>query len=43
MSCACLLEHCTLTKAVGQYDGPCLNLLRGDKALILVSSDYVPL
>ena len=34
------LKHCTLTKnAVGRYDGPCPNLLRGDKVLIFVPSD----
>ena len=36
------LEHCTLTnKAVGLhvYEGTCPNLLRGDKAPILVPSD----
>ena len=33
-------EHCTLTnKAVGTDDGICPNLLRGDKAPILVPSD----
>ena len=34
------LSRCTLTnKAVGLYDGPCLNLLGGDRVLILVPSD----
>ena len=34
------LKHCTLTnKTVGLYDGPCPNLLRGDKVLIFVPSD----
>ena len=34
------LKHCTLTnKAVGLYDGPCPNLLRGDRVLIFVPSD----
>ena len=34
------LKHCTLTnKAVGLYDGPWPNLLRGDKVLIFVPSD----
>ena len=36
------LKHYTLTnKAVWQYDGTCPNLLRGDKALILVPSEGV--
>ena len=34
------LKQYTLTnKAVGIYDGPCPNLLRGDKVLIFVPSD----
>ena len=34
------LKHCTLTsKAGGLYDGPCPNLLRGNKVLIFVPSD----
>ena len=34
------LKHCTLTnKAVGLYDGPCPNLLRGNTVLIFVPSD----
>ena len=33
------LKHCTLTRQWGLYYGTCSNLLRGDKALILVSAD----
>ena len=34
------LERCILTsKAVGLYDMTCPNLLRGDKALIIIPSD----
>ena len=33
------LKRCTLTRRLGLYDGPCLNLLRGDRALIPVPSD----
>ena len=36
------LKHCTLTNITrrrGLYDGPCSNLLRGDKVLIFVPSD----
>ena len=34
------LKHCTVTKRrLGLYDGPCPNLLRGDKVLIFVPSD----
>ena len=32
-------KHCTLTMRRGLYDGPCPNLLRGDKVLIFVPSD----
>ena len=34
-----LIDHCTLTMWWGLYDGTCPNLLRGNKALILVPSD----
>ena len=33
------LKHCTLTRRLGLYDGPCPNLLRGNKVLIFVPSD----
>ena len=34
------LKHCTrIYKAVGLYDGPCQNLLRGDKVMIFVPFD----
>ena len=34
------LKRCTLTtRRLGLYDGPCLNLLRGDRVLISVPSD----
>ena len=33
------LKHCTLTRLLGLYYGPCQNLLRGDKVQIFVPSD----
>ena len=33
------LKRCSLTRRLGLYDGPCLNLLRGDRLLIPVPSD----
>ena len=33
------LKHCTLTRRLGLYYGPCLNLLRGNRVLIPVPSD----
>ena len=46
--CLALLQSCTdyslsvalwITRRFGLYDGPCLNLLRGDRVLIPVPSD----